>query len=52
MEEMKTVNAILIGKPQRVRSRGKPRCRLEDNIKTDLKRERGCKEGTDWIIIL
>ena len=35
------------GKPERKRPFGRPRRRLEDNIKMDLQ-EMGC-EGMDWI---
>jgi hypothetical protein len=37
----------LVGKPKGKRPQGRPRCRLEDNIKMDLQ-EVGCG-GTDWI---
>jgi len=36
-----------VGKPERKRQLGRPRCRCEDNIKVDLQ-EVGCG-GTDWI---
>ena len=36
-----------MGKPERKRQLGRPRCRCEDNIKVDLQ-EVGCG-GTDWI---
>jgi len=38
---------VLVGKHDGKRSLGRPRCRLEDNIKGDL-HEAGC-EGFDWI---
>ena len=38
---------FLVGKPEGKRPMGRPRCRLEDNIKIDLQ-EVGCG-GTDWI---
>jgi hypothetical protein len=44
MEEMKKVYKILVRK-----SKGKPRCIWEDNIKLDL-REMVC-EGMDWILL-
>jgi hypothetical protein len=36
-----------MGKPERKRPLGRPRCRWEDNIKMDLQ-EVGCG-GMDWI---
>jgi hypothetical protein len=41
---MRNVQTILVEKPERERALGKPRHRLEDNIKKNLK-----KEGMDWI---
>jgi hypothetical protein len=41
------VYRVLVGKPNRKRPLGKPRHRLEDNIKIDLQ-EVGCG-GMDWI---
>ena len=41
------VYRVLVGKPEGKRPLGRPRCRLEDNIKMDLK-EVGCG-GLDWI---
>jgi hypothetical protein len=38
---------MLVGKPERKRSLGRPGCRLEDNIRMDL-REVGW-ECVDWI---
>jgi hypothetical protein len=38
---------ILVGKPEGDRPLGRPRRRLEDNIKTDLQKV-GCG-GMDWI---
>ena len=38
---------VLVGKPEGKRPLGRPRCRWEDNIKTDLQ-EMGCG-GMDWI---
>jgi hypothetical protein len=37
----------LVGKLEEKRTLGRPKCRWEDNIKTDLQ-EVGC-EGMDWI---
>jgi hypothetical protein len=45
--ERRGVYRILVGKPEVKRPFGRPRCRWEDNIKTDLK-EVGCA-GVDWI---
>jgi hypothetical protein len=39
----------LVGKPEGKRPLGRPRCRWEDNIKTELK-EIGW-EGVDWILL-
>jgi hypothetical protein len=36
-EEMRTAYKILVGKPERSRSPGRPGPRWEDNIKIDLK---------------
>jgi hypothetical protein len=38
---------VLVGKPERKKPLGSPRCRWEDNIKLDLQ-EMGCR-GVDWI---
>jgi hypothetical protein len=45
MEERTGVYRGLVGKPEGKRTFGRPRRRLEDNIKTDLQKI-GC-EGTD-----
>jgi hypothetical protein len=34
------VNTVLMAKPECMRPLGKPRCRWEDNIKTDLRKIR------------
>jgi hypothetical protein len=47
MGEMRNANRILFGKPEGKRPLGRPRCRLQDIIKTDL-RETGFKSA-DWI---
>ena len=47
MRERKGVYRVLVGKPEGRRPLGRPRCRWEDNIKTDLQ-EMGCG-GLDWI---
>ena len=41
------VNRVLVGKPEGKRPHGRPRRRLEDDIKMDLQ-EVGCR-GMDWI---
>jgi hypothetical protein len=43
----KDVNRVLVGKPEGKRPLGRPRRRLEGNIKMDLQ-EVGCG-GMDWI---
>jgi len=47
MGEGRGVYRVLVGKPEEKSLLGRPRCRCEDNIKTDLK-EVGCG-GMDWI---
>jgi hypothetical protein len=47
MGERRGVYRVLVGKPERKRSLGRPRHRWEDNIKMDLQ-EVGCG-GMDWI---
>jgi hypothetical protein len=47
MGERRGVCRVSLGKPEGKRPLGRPRCRLEDNIKMDLQ-EVGCG-GTDWI---
>jgi hypothetical protein len=41
------VYRVLVGRPERKRPLGRPRCRWEDNIKVDL-RETGIDEA-NWI---
>jgi len=41
MGEERGVYRVLVGKPEGKRSLGRPRCRLVDNIRTDLQEE-GC----------
>jgi hypothetical protein len=36
MGEDRGVHRVLVGKPERKRPLGRPRCRWEDNIKMDL----------------
>ena len=45
--EKRGVYRVLVGKPVGKRPLGRPRRRMEDNIKTDLQ-EVGCG-GMDWI---
>jgi len=45
--ERRGVYRVLVGKPEEKRPRGRPRHRLEDNIKTDFQ-DVGCG-GRDWI---
>jgi transposase len=45
--EGRGVYRVLIGRPEGKRPLGRPRCRLEDNIKMDL-REIGI-DGANWI---
>ena len=47
MEERTGVYRVLVGKPEGKRPLGRPRCRWEDNIKTDLQ-EVGCG-SMGWI---
>jgi hypothetical protein len=47
MEESTDVYRVLVGKPEGQRPLGRPRRRLEANIKMDLQ-EVGCV-GMDWI---
>jgi hypothetical protein len=42
----KNAYGSLVGKPERKRPLGRPRCRWEGNIKMDLETEWG---GLDWI---
>ena len=47
MGERRGVYRVLVGKPEGKKPLGRPRCRLEDNIKMDIQ-ELGCG-GMDWI---
>jgi hypothetical protein len=47
MWERRGVYRVLVGKPERKRPLGRPRCRWEDNIKVDLQEVR-CG-SMDWI---
>jgi hypothetical protein len=49
MGEMKNVYKILVGKPEKKRSLGRPRCRQEDNMRTDLRETMW--EGVDWMYL-
>jgi len=42
MGERRGIYWVLVGKPKRKRPLGRPRRRLEDNIKMDIKEE-GCR---------
>ena len=44
--EGRGVYRVFVGKPEGNRPLGKPRCRLEDNIKMDLQEVGG---GGDWM---
>jgi len=47
MGERRGIYRILVGKPERKRPLGRPRCGWEDNIETDLQ-EVGCGD-LEWI---
>ena len=47
MGEGSGVHRVLVGKPEGKRPLGRPRCRWEDNIKTDLQEWEGVV-GTGW----
>jgi len=47
MDDRRDVYRVLMGKPEGKSPLGRPSCRWEDNIKTNLQ-EVGCG-GTDWI---
>jgi hypothetical protein len=47
MGEDRGVYMVLVGKPEGKRRLGRPRCRLEDNIKMDLQEVGGGRE--DWM---
>ena len=49
MEQSRNAHRVLVGKRERKRPLGRPRCRWEDNIKMDL-REVGC-DPAEWIDI-
>jgi hypothetical protein len=46
MGEGRGVYRVLVGRPERRRPLGRPRCRLEDNIKLDLRDIE--IDGTKW----
>jgi hypothetical protein len=48
--EKRGVYRVLVGKPEIKRPLGRPRCKWEDNIKTDLQ-EVGCGTGLRWLRI-
>jgi hypothetical protein len=43
MGEDRSVHRMLVGKPERKRTLGRPRLRWEDNIKMDLQEVGGCR---------
>jgi len=47
VRKMRKAHKILVRKPEGKRPHGRPRCRLEDNIRKDF-RETGW-EGVDWM---
>jgi hypothetical protein len=47
MGEKRNAYSTLVGRPERKRPLGRPRCRWVDNIKIDL-RETGW-DGMDWV---
>jgi hypothetical protein len=47
--EMRNDYTILVGKPEGKRPLGRPRCRWEDNIGMDLKRNRFGRCGLDSV---
>jgi hypothetical protein len=47
MGDRKGVYRVLVGKPEGNRPLGRPRCRLEDNIKMDLQ-DVGIWTGSNW----
>jgi hypothetical protein len=47
MGEGRGVYRVLVGRPERKRPLGRPRCRWEDNIKTDLREIE--IDGANWI---
>ena len=49
MVEDRGVHRVFVGKPDRKRPLGRPRCRWEDNIKMDLQ-EVGRGHG-DWMVL-
>jgi hypothetical protein len=51
MGEMRNAYSILVGKPKGKRPFGRPRCRWEDNIRMDLKRNRVGNVWTGFIWI-
>ena len=49
MEQSINAYRVLVGKPERKKPLGRPRCKWEDNIKMDL-REVGCDPG-EWLYL-
>jgi hypothetical protein len=50
MGEKRNAYGILLGKPERKKSLGRPRCRWVDSIKMDLRKIRW--GGIDWIDVV
>ena len=49
--ERRGVYRVLVGKPEGKRPLGRPTCRWEDNIKTDLQGVGGAWTGSIWLRI-
>jgi hypothetical protein len=50
--ENTNVHIILVGKPERKRTRGRPRCTRENNIKIYFKKQNGSRRtGVIWLKI-
>jgi len=47
MEERRGIHRVLVGKPERKKTLGRPKRRWENNIKMDLQ-EVGGGHGLDW----
>jgi hypothetical protein len=48
--ERRYAYGVLVGKPQGKRELGRPRCRWEDNIKTEFREAgRGARNGSIWL---
>jgi hypothetical protein len=51
MGEKRGAYRILVGRPEGRRPLGRPGCRWEDNIKTDLQEGGGAWTGLSWLRI-